>query len=78
MNKIRKWMTWKRFWTIHGCIQMIIWLDASFLLKDFYLAYISALAAMAFFGIAQCKKEDEKKENKNKNEISNNRKPFCG
>ena len=59
MNKIQKWLNWKRFWTIHGCIQMIIFLDASLLLTDFYLAYISALAAMAFFGIAECKKEEK-------------------
>lgn len=59
LNKFRKWLNWKRFWTIHGYIQMIVFLDASFLLKDFYLAYISALAAMAFFGIAECKKEEK-------------------
>jgi len=66
LNKIRSWITWKRFWTIHGCIQMVIWFDASFLLKDFYLAYITALAAMAFFGIAQCKHNVKKKNKKGK------------
>lgn len=59
INKIRNWMTWKRFWTIHGYIQMGI-VIAFYMIGDIHMAYSSSLAAMAFFGIAECKKEEEK------------------
>lgn len=58
MNKIKNWLNWKRFWNIHGWIQMVLWI-LFIVVGDFHLAYTSALAAMAFFGIAECKKEEK-------------------
>jgi len=61
MNKIKNWLNWKRFWTIHGCIQL--GLEVLFIvIGNLPMAYTCAVAAMAFFGIAECKKEEEQNE----------------
>ena len=58
MNKIRNWLNWKRFWKIHGYIQMGL-VIMFYVVGNFPLAYTCSVAAMAFFGIAECKKEEK-------------------
>lgn len=55
LNKIGNWMTWKIFWKIHGWLQMVL-VVAFYMMGNAPFAYTSSLAAMAFFGIAECKK----------------------
>jgi len=58
MNIIKNEINWKRFWRIHGWIQMglVVLFTVS---NNFPMAYSSALASMAFFGVAECKKEEK-------------------
>lgn len=58
MNKIKNWLTWKRFWNIHGYIQMGLWV-MFIVVHNFPMAYSCSLAAMAFFGIAECKRKEK-------------------
>ncbi len=57
MNEIKNWFTWKRRWKIYGYIH--IGLAVMFYVTpNIPLAYTASVAAMAFFGIAECKKEE--------------------
>lgn len=57
MNKIKNWLNWKRRWRIYGWIQLGMAV-MFYIVLDFPLAYICSVAALAFFGIAECKKEE--------------------
>jgi len=54
-NNVRNWFNWKRFWQIHGWIQMGL-VFAFLMLSNLPMAYASSVAAMAFFGLADCKR----------------------
>lgn len=58
LNKIKNWFTWKKRWRIYGWAQLILTV-MFYYVGDYHMAYSSSVAALALFGIAECKKEEK-------------------